>query len=211
MSNVTPRSTDKKARLILPARFASSAVLVEDVSETELRIRKAVTLPEDEVPFTEEQRSPLSDEDRDIVLSLLAAPPKANAALKKAYVDEAEVICAKANADQKALTTPTGVAAFAPYVTKVVAIAEQATTGVAALTPPPADKAELQAKFLGPLQEQLRDAQTFAADIEAATKGNDQAALLRLAGNPPTKTRADLTFMEGYGFDACVQAADTSS
>jgi hypothetical protein len=84
MPAVTPRFTDKKARLILPARFASSAVLVEEVSETELRIRKAVVLPEDEVPFTEEQRPPLADEDRDFLLALLAAPPKANADLKKA-------------------------------------------------------------------------------------------------------------------------------
>lgn len=84
MSSMTPRFTDKKARLILPARFANSAVLVEEVSETELRIRKAVILPEEDVPFTEEQRPVLSDEDRDFVLSLLAAPPKANADLKKA-------------------------------------------------------------------------------------------------------------------------------
>ncbi len=84
MSSVTPRFTDKKGRLVLPARFANSAVLVEEVSETELRIRKAVILPEDEVPFTEEQRAPLSDEDRDFLLALLAAPPQANAALKNA-------------------------------------------------------------------------------------------------------------------------------
>ena len=73
MSSMTLRFTDKKARLILPARFASSAVLVEEVSENELRIRKAVILPEDKVPFTEDNRSALSDEDRDFVLSLLAA------------------------------------------------------------------------------------------------------------------------------------------
>jgi hypothetical protein len=84
MSSVTPRFTDKKARLVLPARFANSAVLVEEISETELRIRKAVILPEDKVPFTEEKRPPLSDQDRDFLLSLLAAPPKANATLKKA-------------------------------------------------------------------------------------------------------------------------------
>jgi hypothetical protein len=84
MSTVTPRFTDKKGRLILPARFANSSVLIEEISETELRIRKAVILPEDELPFTEEQRSPLSDEDRDFLLALLAAPPKANAELKKA-------------------------------------------------------------------------------------------------------------------------------
>jgi hypothetical protein len=82
MPSMIPRFTDKKARLILPARFANSAVLVEEVSETELRIRKAVILPEDEMPFTEEHRPSLADEDRDFLLSLLAAPPKANAALK---------------------------------------------------------------------------------------------------------------------------------
>jgi len=84
MSAVTPRFTDKKARVILPSRFANSAVLVEEVSESELRIRKAVILPEDEVPFTEMNRSPLADEDRDFVLLLLDAPPEANADLKKA-------------------------------------------------------------------------------------------------------------------------------
>jgi hypothetical protein len=84
MSSVIPRFTDKKARLVLPTRFANSAVLIEEVSETELRIRKAVILPEDEMPFTEEQRAPLSDEDRDLLLSVLAAPPKANVNLKKA-------------------------------------------------------------------------------------------------------------------------------
>jgi hypothetical protein len=84
MADLTPRFTDKKSRLILPARFANSAVLVEEVSETELRIRKAVVLPEDEMPFIEERRPPLADEDRDFLLSLLDAPPKPNADLKKA-------------------------------------------------------------------------------------------------------------------------------
>jgi hypothetical protein len=84
MSSVTPQFTDKNARLILPARFANSAVLIDEVSETELRIRKVGLIPGDEMSFTEEQRLPLSDEDRDFLLSLLAAPPKANAALKQA-------------------------------------------------------------------------------------------------------------------------------
>jgi hypothetical protein len=67
-----------------PWKDHETAVRRDREVETELRIRKAVILPEDKVPFTEERRSPLSDEDRDFLLSLLAAPPKANAALKKA-------------------------------------------------------------------------------------------------------------------------------
>jgi hypothetical protein len=88
MPSVTLRFTDNKARVILPARFASSAVLVEELSETELVIRKAVILPEDEATYAEEHRSPLSDADRDFVLALLAAPPKGNAELKKAAKEQ---------------------------------------------------------------------------------------------------------------------------
>ena len=84
MPAMTPRFTDKKARLILPARFASSAVLIEEISETEVRIRKAAILPEDELPFTEESRRPLTDDDRDFVLALLAKPAAAKSNLKKA-------------------------------------------------------------------------------------------------------------------------------
>jgi hypothetical protein len=87
MRSVTPKFTDKKARLILPARFANSAVLIEEISETELRVRKAAIVPEDELPFTEENRRPLPNEDRDFVLALLANPPRANADLKKAALE----------------------------------------------------------------------------------------------------------------------------
>jgi hypothetical protein len=84
MPPVTSRFPDKKARLILPRRFANSAVLIEEISDTELRVRKAVIVPEDEMHFTEEIRPPLADHDRDFVLALLANPPAANANQKKA-------------------------------------------------------------------------------------------------------------------------------
>ncbi len=84
MPPVTSRFTDKKARLILPRRFASSAVLIEEISDTELRVRKAAIVPEDEMRFTEENRPALADQDRDFVVALLAKPPAANANLKTA-------------------------------------------------------------------------------------------------------------------------------
>jgi hypothetical protein len=68
---------------MLPPRFANSAVLIEEISDTELRIRKAAIVPEDELPFVEECRQPLTDDDRDFVLALLATPPAASANLKK--------------------------------------------------------------------------------------------------------------------------------
>ncbi len=78
------RTTDKKGRLCLPRAFANATVIVEQVSDTEVRIRKAHVIPEDEVRFQEETAAPLSDRDRDVFLALLENPPPPNEALLRA-------------------------------------------------------------------------------------------------------------------------------
>jgi uncharacterized protein (DUF1778 family) len=84
------RTTDTKARVTLPRAFANSAIIIEHVSETELRIRKARVIPEDEIRFREESPLVLSDRDRDRFLDLLDNPPKPNAALRKAVARHAK-------------------------------------------------------------------------------------------------------------------------
>jgi hypothetical protein len=86
MASVFPetRMTDQKARVCLPRGFANSQVIIEQISESEVRIRKARVIPEDEVRFQEETRSPLSDRDRDAFLALLDNPPPANKTLRRA-------------------------------------------------------------------------------------------------------------------------------
>lgn len=79
------RTTDAKARISLPKAFANSTVLIEQVSDTEVRIRKAKVVPEDEYRFVEESSPPLSDRDRDLFLKLLENPPKPNKALRQAF------------------------------------------------------------------------------------------------------------------------------
>jgi len=78
------RSTDSKGRICLPKAFANATVIIDQVSDTEVRIRKAVVIPEDEVRFSEEAAAPLSDRDRDRFLDLLDNPPAANSALSRA-------------------------------------------------------------------------------------------------------------------------------
>jgi hypothetical protein len=78
------RSTDSKGRVSLPKAFANATVIIDQVSETEIRIRKAVVIPEADVRFSEETATPLSDRDRDRFLDLLDHPPVANPALKDA-------------------------------------------------------------------------------------------------------------------------------
>jgi hypothetical protein len=77
------RTTDKKGRVSLPKGFANATVIIEQVSDTELRIRKARVVPEDEAAFAEEAPLVLSDRDRDRFLALLDNPPPPSDALRK--------------------------------------------------------------------------------------------------------------------------------
>jgi Protein of unknown function (DUF1778) len=84
------RTTDTKGRVTLPKSFANSAIIIEHVSETELRIRRARVIPEDEIRFREESTLVLSNRDRDRFLEVLDNPPKPNAALRKAAARHAK-------------------------------------------------------------------------------------------------------------------------
>jgi hypothetical protein len=88
--NVETRTTDAKARVTLPRGFANATVIIERVSETEIRIRKARVIPEDEMRFTEENRSPLSDRDRDRFLDLLDNPLNTTLSAEPLFVENVE-------------------------------------------------------------------------------------------------------------------------
>jgi hypothetical protein len=77
------RSTDAKGRVSLPKAFANATVIIEQVNENELRIRKARVIPEDEIRFAEEARIVLSDHERARLLHALDHPPKPNPTLRR--------------------------------------------------------------------------------------------------------------------------------
>ena len=84
------RSTDSKGRISLPKGFANATVIIDQVSDTEIRIRKAVVIPQDEFPFTEENPIILSDRERDAFLTLLDNPPDPNPALRKLMAEKSK-------------------------------------------------------------------------------------------------------------------------
>jgi len=84
------RTTDAKGRVCLPKAFANATVIIEQVSDTELRVRKARVVPEDEIRFSEEMPIVLSDRDRDRFLKALENPLKPNAALRQAAARHAK-------------------------------------------------------------------------------------------------------------------------
>lgn len=146
-----------------------------------------------------------------LLLSACSGGSSSGGADRKAYLAKAEALCAQGVAEQHKLVPPKVIADFAPYVQQLVRVAGATTRGLAALRPPAADAAELRAKVLEPLQAQLRLAQTFSDDVQAATKDKDQAALGRLALNAPPKAQADVAFMRSYGFSTCVDAVGRGS
>lgn len=86
MATIT-RNTDAKGRVSLPKGFANATVIIEEISNCEVRIRKAAVIPEDEVIFEEERRKPLSDRDRDFLLAMLENPPPLNEKLWEAMAE----------------------------------------------------------------------------------------------------------------------------
>lgn len=81
------RTTDPKGRVCLPKAFANATVIIEQISDTEVRIRKAQIIPADKLRFSEESRPPLSNRDRDRFLELLDHSPPANKALRQAATE----------------------------------------------------------------------------------------------------------------------------
>ena len=84
------RTTDPEGRVSLPEAFANMTVIIEQISDTELRIRKARVIPEDEIRFAEETPIVLSDRARQQFLKALDHPPKPNAALRRLMAGKAK-------------------------------------------------------------------------------------------------------------------------
>ena len=131
---------------------------------------------------------------------------------KERYLARAEAICAAANTDLAKVkkTQPTSTDLLPAFVKAIVDVGRTNVTQLEALTPPAADKAALTAKVITPLKEQVDIGDAYTAKVAKAVKDKDPA-LLGLISNPPTQTKADLAFMRGYGFTACVKAADTAN
>jgi hypothetical protein len=78
------RIADNKGRISLPG-FANATVILEPISPTEYRVRKAEVIPADELHFPEEQMPvSLSEGDAEQVVQSLEKPPRPNAAARRA-------------------------------------------------------------------------------------------------------------------------------
>jgi hypothetical protein len=84
------RTTDKKARVTLPRGFANATVIVEQVSDTEVRIRKAVVIPVDEVRLAEAIRPTLIERNREPLVERIEDTPEPTEGLRRAFAGYSE-------------------------------------------------------------------------------------------------------------------------
>ena len=154
-----------------------------------------------------------------VLLLLLAAcgggsdEKSSDTSAKDAYLVKAEAICEKGNTALAGIRKqqPASVDLVPGYVHSIVEIARTNLTELTALTPPADDRADIEAKVLTPLREQLADGDKYDKDVATAAKNKDTAALFQLVTNPPLKTKADVPWMKSYGFEQCATSADTGA
>ena len=132
----------------------------------------------------------------------------AGAPTKEEFVAEANGICQDARSQLDQLAFPTAPAEFAPYVDKLVATAEDASSRLTALELPEDDAARLKSKLLNPLEEQVRLGKEFAEKVQAA--GGDQAKLLSLLQERPGTGAIDLDFAREYGLGECAEVVTST-
>ena len=130
---------------------------------------------------------------------------------KDRYLARAEAVCASANTELAAVkkTQPSSTDLLPAFVKAIVDVGRTTVDKLAALTPPAADRAQIDAKVIAPLKAQVVLGDAYTAKVAKAVKDKDPA-LLGLLTAPPKETKADLAFMRSYGFTTCVTAADTA-
>lgn len=138
-----------------------------------------------------------------VIVLLLTACGGGGEDAKADYVEQATAVCTDAKAKLDAEKRPAAVDGFAPFVQRVVEIAEEAEGKLLAIEPPEDDKAELEQKLLDPLSAQVEEGRQYAAKVEAA--GTDQTKLLPLLGQIPGTGDIDLAYVEQYGLKACTE------
>lgn len=128
---------------------------------------------------------------------------------KADFVDKANDICSSADDDLADVEQPTSAAALVPYAEKTLDIARKAQRELAALTPPEADRAELESKALAPFAALVAEGESFVQKLQDAN--GDQAELLPLLAQRPDPSAIDLEFLRAYGLGTCADAIDLAT
>jgi len=123
---------------------------------------------------------------------------------KEDFVEDASAICRQARTDVSSLPAPTSAAGFATFAEQIVAVGARAQQDLAALTPPEADRAELQTRVLDPFAALVEEGRVFTDKLKAA--GGDGRKLSALLAERPSTGNIDLEYLRSYGLKDCADS-----
>jgi hypothetical protein len=127
---------------------------------------------------------------------------------KDEFVAKAESICKQANDKLEAEPEIENPDEIAGYFRKLLDTADEATKELEELAADQPDEDEINEIFLDPLRGQVDELQDFLPEVEKAIEDKGAEALDEL--EEPDLPEADAEAMEEYGFDACVETANTN-
>jgi hypothetical protein len=138
-----------------------------------------------------------------------ASAPASTGLPKAEYLAQSEALCAQANEELDVLDAqePASFEAILEQFRAGTDIARRTTEQLAALAAEQPDRVDLEGGLIRPLQAQVKAFEDYDAVLAQAVAQGPEAfdTLPELSPPPP----APLEALRAYGFDACVEAADT--
>jgi len=136
-----------------------------------------------------------------------SASPSATALSKAEYVAKVNAICARVEADAQNVPEPKTADDYLSVVQTFISTIETAQAELRALTPPAADAAEVEAKFLAANDQQALALKVALPALQAAAQSDDTAAAEKAFGEAVTAaetTDEQDEFATSYGLTSCV-------
>lgn len=139
-------------------------------------------------------------------LLLLPACGGSDGLPKDEFVAKAEAVCAKTNAALEDEKEPESPQEIEPYFSRQLKTAKDATEELEQLAADQPDEDQIRTIFLTPLRGQVEELETYLPRIAEAVEQGEQG-LSEL--EEPDLPKADEAAMKEYGFDACLEVAQT--
>ena len=136
-----------------------------------------------------------------------SASPSASALSKAEYVAKVNAVCARVEADAQKVPEPKTADDYLSVVQGFISTIETAQAELRALTPPAADAAEIEAKFLAANDQQALALKVALPALQAAAQSDSTGAAEKAFGEAITAaetTDEQDPFATSYGFTSCV-------
>ena len=137
--------------------------------------------------------------------STTSVSPTPSEMTKEAYVAEVNTVCRRVTSEVETVGEPKTADEYESALTKLIDIIDRAQADIKKLTPPAADAAEIQEKFVGRNDEQAAKLKAALPSVQSAAQADDDAAAEKAFGEALTEDDPEIdAWMTSYGLTDCV-------